>query len=123
MSRHEQKMKENNYKSHKRKKKMLIFILVFLFFQGVFIVDHEYSNLMGVEKEMVLGCKRIDSEMIKIYLLGNDFDMNSKEVVGNIEKNINIFIGKAKISLYKMKRKWDNLVHDKDLSPKDIQMI
>ncbi|MCG8485505.1 MAG: hypothetical protein MJA31_19520, partial [Clostridia bacterium] len=102
---------------------ILIFFLIFLLFGGVFVVDNEYSNMMGFEKEMVLGCKRMDSEMIKIFLLGYELDVNSKEVIEDIEEKINTFATKTKISIYKIRRKWEELIKDKDFSPKGIQKI
>lgn len=123
MGRYEQKIKDKKYNKEWKVKRISVFFLIFLFFAGVFAVDYEYSNMMGFEKEMVLGCKRLDSEMIKIYLLGYEVEMNSKEVVQDIEETVSILMKKTKVSIYKIRRKMEELIKDNEPSPKGIKKI
>ncbi len=123
MGRLEQKKKLIKSKKVFRRKKILVFLLILLFFEGIVLVDNEYSNMMGYEREMVLGCKRINSEIIKIYLLGKEIDINNKEVMKNIENASDTTVTKTKVFFYKMKRKIQLLFTTDDFNPKGTRQI
>lgn len=123
MGRNEQRIKIQNEKKVRRKKKLLIFFLVLVFFEGLLIVDYEYSNMMGFEKEMVLGCRRLDSEMIRIYFVGNEIELNSQQIINSIQNTTDVAVRKTKVFFYKLKRKLEQYIKEDDFSPRGTQWI
>jgi len=123
MGRLEQKMKIKKERKNLKRKKILVFLVIFLFFQGIVLVDQEYSNMMGCEREMFFGCKRINSETLKIFLIGKEIDVNDKEVMKNIYDTSSSAIQKTRVVLYKLKRKINILFKKEDFNPKGTRQI
>lgn len=123
MGRLEQRMEILKNKKDFRRKKILVFLLILLFFEGVALVDNEYSNMMGYEREMVFGCKRINSEIIKIYFIGKEIDVNNKEVIESLENASSEAITKTKVLIYKIKRKIKLLFTNDEFNPKGTRQI
>lgn len=123
MGRLEEKEKIKEERKELRRKKLLVFFLILIFFQGIYSVDSEYSNMMGYEREMVFGCRRINSEEIKIFLLGNEIDINDKEVRTSIQEASSETLKKTKVTLYKIRRKIQLLFKNEEFNPKGTKQI
>ncbi len=123
MGRLEQKIKIKKQKKSIRRKKLLVFLMVFLFFQGIVLVDHEYSSMMGYEREMFIGCKRINSETIKFYFVGKEIDVHDKEVMESIQSTSDSAIQKTRVLIYKLKRKIRLLFTNEDFNPRGTRQI
>ncbi|NLK72637.1 MAG: hypothetical protein GX285_06435 [Clostridiales bacterium] len=123
MGRYEQKIKERDNKRENTKKKFMIFFMVFIFFSGIMTVDAEYSNMVGYDREMVLGCIRLNSEMIRVYFLGKSLDINNQKVINSIQDTSQTTLKKATIFIYKIRRKIELKLNMDGFDPKGTQPI
>ncbi|NLE25323.1 MAG: hypothetical protein GX625_08265 [Clostridiaceae bacterium] len=123
MGRYEQKIKERNNKREITKKKFMIFFMVFIFFSGIMTVDAEYSNMVGYDREMVLGCIRLNSEMIRVYFLGKSLDINNQKLINSIQDTSQTTLNKTRILIYKIRRKIELKLNMDGFDPKGTQPI
>ncbi len=63
-----------------RKKKLLVFILVFTAVYGITAVDEAYSDMMDREGKIALRIRRVNSEYVTFSMLGKNAVVNTKEL-------------------------------------------
>lgn len=123
MGRLEKTIKKKEEKKYFKRKKLLVFFLIFIFFQGIDIVDQEYGNMMGYEREMIFGCRRVDDEIVKLYIIGNEVKINEEEIRTSIIESSDEAINKVKVYIYKIRMKIESLFHTNEFNPKGTKQV
>lgn len=69
-----------------RRKKILVFILVFAAVYGITAVDEAYSDMMDREGKISLHVRRVNSEYVTFSMLGQTTAVNMKELKENLRE-------------------------------------
>ncbi|WP_026893696.1 hypothetical protein [Clostridiisalibacter paucivorans] len=82
------RMERYHNKRYKRtirlKKSTVVFLLIVLFLQGIFIVDNCYNKLMCVNSTVF--SYEYDGTLHTIYVMGKEFDIDQKKIDDFIDK-------------------------------------
>lgn len=85
------------------RKKLILFLLILSLFQGIIIVDNAYRSMLAEDQQMILGIKRIDEDLMKVILFGEEKIFNVGKIYDEVEYYLSYISNKTSIYIYKAK--------------------